>query len=158
MSSDRDPQGTLERQLHEVLRSLPSRAAPEHLSAHVFEQLAQRAAAPWWRRSFWHWPWLMRSLFLAACLVLICASVMGAAGVPAHVPAIPGPLATAHLHLLAWVSHIAAGINAALALLSALVRALPSAWLEALAVIAGAAYVLLFGLGAAAYRLLTLQH
>lgn len=158
MSSERDPQSALEHQVNELLRSLPLRRAPEHLSARVLEQLARRAAAPWWRRSFWHWPWLMRSVFLAACLVLIGISLLGTAGVPAHVPALAGALGGMQLHAPGWVGHLAAGPHAALALLSALVRALPAAWLEAIAVIAGAAYVLLFGLGAAAYRLLTVQH
>jgi hypothetical protein len=158
MSTERDRHSALERQVHEMLRALPMRRAPGQLSARVWEQLASRAAAPWWRRSFWHWPWPMRSVFLAVCLALIGASVLGAAAAPAHVPALNGVLAGAHLHFAAGIGHLAASVNAALALLSALSRVLPSAWLEALAVIAGAAYVLLFGLGAAAYRLLTVQH
>jgi hypothetical protein len=159
VSTARDPQSELERQVHLVLRSLPQRRAPEQLTARVLEELARRAALPWWRRSFRHWPWLMRSVFLAVCLGLIGASVLGVAGVSAHVPGLAGAVrGAAQLHVAGGIGQIATALHAALASLSALVRALPATWLEAIALIAGAAYVLLFGLGAAAYRLLTVQH
>ena len=41
------------------------------LESRVLGELARRAAQPWWRRNFGHWPTLARAGFVTACLALV---------------------------------------------------------------------------------------
>src|ERR1700738_3597831 len=70
---------TLERLLDRALRELPLRRAPLTLESRVFGELQRRAALPWWRRSFAHWPLLARAAFLVICGVLIRLAFLGGA-------------------------------------------------------------------------------
>ena len=146
MAADRDTDSALERQVHALLRSLPPRAAPERLAARVLEQLAQRAATPWWRRQVMQWPTPARLSFALLALALMLLSLAGSASLP-HVTAAP---------VIAWGQHLLAPLGVLSRLLVALVGLVPMAWLEAFLVLAVLAYLFLFGLGAAAYRLLFL--
>jgi hypothetical protein len=149
MSTERDPDSALERQVHELLRSLPSRRAPGHLATRVLEQLAQRAALPWWRRQVMQWPTLARLSFALLAAALMLLSLAGRASLPR--------LAHATAALLSWGHHVLAQLSVLPRLLTALVGLLPMAWLEAFLVLAGVAYLILFGVSAAAYRLLYLE-
>ncbi|HEY1847792.1 MAG TPA: hypothetical protein VGG37_01240 [Opitutaceae bacterium] len=55
----------LEAVVHRILRSVPERKAPAGLERRVMAEIARRAALPWWRKSFAHWPGIVRALFLA---------------------------------------------------------------------------------------------
>jgi len=144
--SNRQPSDTeLERFLHRALRKLPSLRAPSTLEQRVLGELARRAALPWWRQSFAHWPPLARAGFIAACALL--GAVMIAAGAP--LVAGLATLADWHLHL--------AFVGASLEALSSLVRGIPAAWLYEGAALAAALYALLFAIGATAYRALYLE-
>lgn len=150
MSVEREPDSGLERQVHALLRSLPARRAPEQLMARVREQLEQRAAMPWWRRQVTQWPMAARVSFaLLAAVSLILLSLAGRASQP-H-------LATPTASMLAWGHHLQAQLSVVPRLLTALLGALPMAWLQAFLLIAVLAYLFLFGVGAAAYRLLYLE-
>jgi hypothetical protein len=77
-----DDQDKLEASIHRVLRRLPDRKAPFSLEARVMAELGRRAALPWWRKSFAHWPAAVRAVFflvagLAAALVVAGIFVLG---------------------------------------------------------------------------------
>ena len=67
----------LEQLLDRTLRPLPLRRAPPALQSHVLEELQRRAALPWWRRSFAHWPSAARAGFVLVCLALVGMVILG---------------------------------------------------------------------------------
>src|SRR5712672_3854389 len=77
--STTEPNDPLERLLDRTLHELPLRRAPLTLESRVFGELERRAALPWWRRSFAHWPLLARAGFLVICGALISAAFLGGA-------------------------------------------------------------------------------
>lgn len=70
MSEPFEAERRLERLLDRTLRGLPVRRAPATLESRVLAELARRAALPWWRRSFVHWPQAARAVFASMCLIL----------------------------------------------------------------------------------------
>lgn len=60
-----------------LLRSLPPRRAPASLGGRVMAEIARRAALPWWRKSFAHWPAAVRALFVGAAVAAAALSVGG---------------------------------------------------------------------------------
>jgi len=58
-----------------ALRDQPAVKAPPRLAARVMAEVGRRAAMPWWRRSFAHWPAAMQLGFVAACTAAIGASL-----------------------------------------------------------------------------------
>jgi hypothetical protein len=149
MGAEHDPESLLERQMHAMLRSLPPRPAPEGLTARVLEELSRRAALPWWRRQVTQWPMPARLSFALVAAALVLLSLAGSASLQdLAAPAAPA---------LSWSHHLMALWSALLAPLTALLRSLPPLWLEIAAALAACAYLFLFGVGAAAYRLLYLE-
>lgn len=146
---ERDTDDSLERQVHEVLRSLPPRRAPEQLVARVLEQLEQRAAMPWWRRQVTQWPALPRLSFALLAAALMLLSLAGSGSLP-RFSSVTAPV-------LSWGQHLLAPLSVLPRLLTELVGLLPMVWVQALLVVAVFAYLFLFGVGAAAYRLLILS-
>jgi hypothetical protein len=72
----------LEASIHRVLRALPDRKAPFSLEGRVLAELSRRAALPWYRKSFAHWPSSVRGCFFvlavaAAALVVAGLFVLG---------------------------------------------------------------------------------
>jgi hypothetical protein len=143
----------LERLLSSTMRTLPARRAPHTLEMRVLEELARRAAQPWWRRSFGHWPTFARTSFVAACgalvgIVLLSGSCMTAAiRSLQESDALPG----------SWLRQAAAITGTVGNLTASLVQAIPPAWFYLGFAAAALLYAFLFGLGAAAYRLLYLK-
>ena len=136
---------TLERLLDRALRELPLRRAPLTLESRVFGELQRRAALPWWRRSFAHWPLLARAAFLVICGVLIRLAFLG------------GATAVAGVRSLSWARE--AGIIAASAanLAALLAHAAPPTWAYEGIAVCAVLYAVLFGLAVAVYRTLYLQ-
>jgi hypothetical protein len=134
MNSDFDP---LERNVHRLLRSLPDRAAPSGLETRVMAALAQRAALPWWRRSYAGWPVAVRILFFLVAGGAAAISVVGLSRVPA--------LASAPSVLANWrvVYYSLIEITATL------VAAVPRIYLYGMLGVLGACYITLMGVGAA---------
>jgi hypothetical protein len=142
----------LERLIHQTLRELPSRRAPRSLELRVLAELARRAALPWWRKSFAHWPMAARAAFVVLGAGIAAAFVFVAVSAQAGFE--PGVLAAMFIREFAWVD---AGLSLARSLgdfTGIVFRSIPPLWLYGGLAFVGAMYAALFGLGAAAYRTL----
>jgi hypothetical protein len=131
--------------LDQTLAALPLRRAPATLEARVYRELQRRAALPWWRRSFAHWPLAARAAFLAMCVVSVGLALRGAAA------------AVDAVYSLGWARDTATLLVAAGNLAASLSHAAPPVWLYDTIAVLALLYALLFGLGAAVYRTLYLQ-
>lgn len=140
-----EPHDPQERLLEDTLRDLPLRRAPAALESRVLLELQRRAALPWWRRSFGHWPVPARGAFLAFCLALIWVAFIG------------GALAVAGVSSLSSAQRIAMVMVSAGNLATSLAHIVPPQWLYDGIAICAVLYAVLFGLGAAVYRALYLQ-
>jgi hypothetical protein len=151
MSEHMPEEDQLERVLGDAMRGLPARPAPHTLESRVLVELARRASQPWWRRSFGHWPPFARLGWVAACGVLIGITLLGGRWTTAV-----GNIQSTGA-MISWIRHAATVTGTVVNLVASLGDAIPANWL--LLGLAGAAllYAFLFGLGAAAYRLLYLQ-
>jgi hypothetical protein len=65
----------LEKIVDRLCKEQPSLIAPATLSARVIAEIERRAAKPWWRQSFTHWPVPVRAAFVAACAGAIWTSL-----------------------------------------------------------------------------------
>jgi len=135
----------LEEIVGRALRSLPVRSAPVSLEVRVLEELARRAAVPWWRRSFLHWPRAIRAIFMGICAAIGGLTVLGGTRI-------------------AWTMSPGRGVERIISIASAvadaasaLAHAIPLIWIYEALVIAALLYAMLFALGAAAYRTLYLD-
>jgi hypothetical protein len=149
MSKHIDSEQKLERTLTEALKGLPLRRAPSTLEARVVDELERRAALPWWRVSFMHWPAAPRVAFVIVCIALVAATFLG--GVFAFVG--DRSFNEAAALVLSWVQPFLAVMSSAGGVASLLVRVIPPLWLYGGMALGIMLYVALFGLGAAAYRL-----
>jgi len=73
---DQDP-NSQEARIGRLLRQLPDRRAPAGLEARVLAEIARRAALPWWRTSFTHWPAAARVSFYGLSAAAAAAVVAG---------------------------------------------------------------------------------
>lgn len=134
--------------LNRVLRELPRRRAPAALESRVLAALELRAALPWWRRGFAHWPPRARIAFLAACSALVGCTLLGVPWRLSGLPAVCGAL------LRAWTEPAVAAMSAAAGVLDLLLRLIPRLWFHGTMTAAAVLYATLFALGAAAYSTL----
>jgi len=135
----------LERLLDRKLRELPLRLAPRTLEIRVIRELERRAALPWWRRSFAHWPLPARVGFLVICGALISVALVG------------GATAVTGIRSLSWVRELGGLTASAANLVAALAGIQPPTWAYAAMAVCAVLYAILFGLGAAVYRALYLE-
>ena len=146
-----DPE-KLERLIHQTLRDLPAHRAPRSLESRVLAEIGRRAALPWWKQSFAHWPLAARVLFLLASAGLVklalMASVLAMAGFDS------AQFADAFAPQVAWLRTGLAIAEGTREFFGAVFRAIPPLWLYGAVAAIGATYAALFGLGAAAYRTL----
>jgi hypothetical protein len=152
MNSANSQREQLERLIGQALRSQPARRAPATLGDRVFAEITRRAALPWWRRGYAHWPMAARVAFMLALLGLVWALLAllapATSGAESAVRSGLGRLAgnwPATLHTL---------FSTGRELLALAAGAVPTTWVYAVATAIGALYVALFGLGAATYRVL----
>jgi hypothetical protein len=143
--STTEPNDPLERLLDRTLRELPLRHAPLTLESRVFGELERRAARPWWRRSFAHWPLYARGVFLAICGVLVWLTFLG------------GAAAVDGVHSLPWAQQAGVLMLSVGNFAGLLTRLAPPTWLYAGIAVCAVLYAVLFGLGAVGYRTLYLQ-
>lgn len=150
--SSENPTEKLERAIHQTLRALPPRRAPRSLEARVFAELARRAALPWWRQSFAHWPLPARAVFLLASVALVKVTLMVAVWVMGGFET--ASVGSAFSAQFAWAqTGLSAGRGIA-DFFAILFRSIPPLWLYGTAAFVAMMYAALFGLGAAAYRTL----
>jgi len=142
MSGHLPEEDRLEQLLGDTMRGLPARPAPRTLESRVLGELARRVSQPWWRRSFGHWPAFARVGWVTACGALIGITLLG------------GPWTAV---MGSWIRQAAAMTGTVGNLGASLVDAIPATWLLPGLAAAAVLYAFLFGLGAAAYRLLYLQ-
>lgn len=142
-SSERDQQ--LEQLIDKALLDQPARHAPASLEAKVMAEIARRAAAPWWRSSFAHWPVAARVLFLVASVGFVKLGLDATALIID--PLDPAARSAALFAEVSWIHTLFVTIGAAL-------RGLPSLWVYGALAVLAALYLTLFGVSAAAYRTL----
>jgi hypothetical protein len=151
--NENESQDELERLMQGAMKDLPLRRAPATLEARVLGELARRAALPWWRRSFGHWPLAARAIFVVICAGLIrLAFVEGAVAVAG--------VQTLHesgVLPLSWVRDVGVLAAAAGNLIALLARTAPPSWVYEGIAVCAVLYAVLFGLSAAVYRTLILQ-
>lgn len=155
MNPSPDHQEKLERAIHRTLRELPPRRAPRALEERVLAEIARRAALPWWRRSFMHWPLPARAGFLAfstgiAGLVLTL-TIWGGALLDSP------PLHAALVQPFIWLENGRAVFDAIRDFGAIVFRHIPPLWFYAALAFVAAMYAAFFGLGAAAYKALHSQ-
>ena len=134
-----------------VLARQPAMQAPASLEGRVLAALEGQVAKPWWRHSIARWPLLAQATFLAASIACLWLSVFlwtlpevaGGASAPLPFASLPG----------APVIHMLADVASALRTVSSVIaRAVPAPWWYGSLALVGAAYTVLFGLGAFGYR------
>jgi hypothetical protein len=135
----------LERLLDRTLQDLPLRRAPQTLESRVLRELQRRAALPWWRGNFTHWPLPARAAFLLICGALIWLAFTG------------GATATPWLGSLTWTRQIAVLLTSAGNLAGLFAHTTLPAWAYQATAVCALLYAILFGLGAVVYRALYLQ-
>ena len=151
--NERPPQeDRLERLLAGTVYELAERRAPHTLESRVLGELARRAAQPWWRRSFGHWPAFARVGFVVICGALAAMVLLGGSWMAATIGWFQDTGAVS-----SWVRQAAAGAGVLGNLAAPLANTAPPTWLLLGLAAAALLYAFLFGLGAAAYRLLYLQ-
>ncbi len=152
MTPSPDSHEKLERFIQQTVRGLPARPAPPSLERRVLAEIARRAALPWWRKSFTHWPVAARAAFLVVCVgivkLFIMATVWAMAGFD------PVQYAEAFAARIDWVETAVARLTAVTSFFEIVFRNIPPLWLYGGLAFFASMYLALFGLGAAAYRTL----
>jgi hypothetical protein len=150
----RTPQNAaaVERLIGTVLSEQPLRTAPPDLHARVLAELERRAALPWWRMSFLHWPLLVRIAFVLGSLALVRFALTGTVLLAGRVETVP--VVATLTRPLTWAERVADSFSRFVSFGSALFDAIPSHWLYIGAALAITLYVALLVLGATAYRTL----
>jgi len=154
MTPSPDHEEKLEQLVRQAVRALPPRRAPHALERRVRAELERRAALPWWRRSFAHWPAAARAAFVVLSLVLVGSFVVSGmwitTGVDARLPAAAAAPA-------GWLESALTVFRALGGCVDIVARNVPPLWLYGGLAILASLYLTLFGLGAAAYRVLQNQ-
>jgi hypothetical protein len=137
----------LERFIDQTLRDLGQRQAPPTLESRVLAELGRRAALPWWRKPFAHWPLAARAAFVLACLGSIQLAVVAVMWVSANGYGL-------WTHLMSWMRGLGHLTSSMAGLVGSLIGVIPPSWLYAAAACAALLYGCLFGLGAIGYHIL----
>lgn len=151
----RDSDAKLEQWVQRTLRDLPPRRAPRSLEVRVLAEIARRTALPWWRQSFTHWPLPARALLVVALLGIVKMVLMGTVWAMAGFDTTGFQQAFAQPIL--WIESGQTVLQAVSGAGDALLRSIPPLWLYGGLAFFAAMYATLFGLGAAAYKLLRAQ-
>jgi hypothetical protein len=147
-----DHHENLERSVHQTLRALPPRRAPRTLEQRVLAELERRAALPWWRQSFAHWPLAARAVFLLLSAGLVKLTLMAVVWVMSDLDTAATREAVSTQ--FSWVQSTLAVWNSMTDFGAVVIHRIPPVWLYGTAAFVAAMYLTLFGLGAAAYRTL----
>lgn len=147
--NDQDP-NSQEARIGRLLRQLPDRRAPAGLEARVLAEIARRAALPWWRTSFTHWPAAARVSFygisaIAAALLVDAIFVLG------HSPEAHAVTGTVS-HSFTWLALVRDVAVMGRDRVLSIVSYIPAVWLYTIGAGLAVSYAALAGLGAATYR------
>lgn len=151
-SHSRRPPEPLEQVVHRALRELPARRAPRSLEQRVLAELERRAARPWWRKSFAHWPAPALAGFVLVSLAVIKLVVTGAGWAIAGFPSAEFQAAIAQP--LQWWGGALTVADALSGTFELMARHIPPLWWYGGLATFAAVYAALFGLGAAAFKVL----
>tara|TARA_R110002167_G_scaffold15423_1_gene61394 strand:- start:176 stop:640 length:465 start_codon:yes stop_codon:yes gene_type:complete len=140
----------LEQKIHALLQDHPPRRAPLSLEARVLGEIARRQALPWWHKSFAYWPNPVRIAFMVLATGLVAMAVLGSmqlAGVVSWqtVSGLFRPIVDA----VATVKSAGTAIGS---ITKNMLPGISSQWLYVALGVIGAAYAMMFGIGATAYR------
>ena len=152
MSAHPPDQDPLEHAIHGTLRALPLQRAPRSLEQRVVAALSRRAALPWWRKSFAHWPMAARGGFLVMCLGLVKAAFSGSAWIATGFELEKWRVIFSGR--LSWLQDGVAVAQAVADFADIILRNIPVFWLYASVGVVAITYALIVGVGAAAYKAL----
>jgi hypothetical protein len=141
----------LEADIDRELKGLPELQAPPTLALRVMAAIEQRAALPWYRKSWQLWPMPIRLAFGVASLALVAAVCYGLWVLPQT-----GGFTTATHYLASCFSWVAVLWNVVTAILTSLVLAakgLGTGFLVGCVLLFAFAWALCLGLGTAYFRL-----
>ena len=153
IEQNRDVQeARLERLIHDVLRSQPDLRAPASLEARVLERI-QEQSLPWWRAGFSQWPMTARAALFAALLVITKLTL----DLVMWLFSSPTPVAQTVESSVTWAKSTASMFTSLLRVCQSLFNVIPAHWVTLGLAFAAGMYVMLFVLGATAYRTLYLN-
>lgn len=152
MTPPSDREKELERFVAGTVRALPPRRAPRTLEFRVLAEIERRAALPWWRKSFGHWPAPARAGFLVVSTAL--AAVIVLVGLRLTTGVDQSIFGTLLAQPLAWLESGKTVANAIGGFGDIVLRNIPPLWLYGSLAVIATLYLMLFGLGAAAYKAL----
>lgn len=144
-------QKELEQFIHQQLRKLPEREAPDDLVANVFAAISARQNVPWWKQPFSYWPRNTQALLFGA-LSLAFAAIVYLAWRPAE--ALNGNALAERASSFAWLGRVFDALASGALLLF---RAVPWQWFVAFAVVLLAMYAACVATGFALYRITARQ-
>jgi hypothetical protein len=140
----------LERLIGDVLRHQPMRRAPASLEARVLARIEEMQDVPWWRTGFSNWPAAAR----LALLVVLLAVAKLTLDVVVWVFSSPTPVTHTVESSVTWARNTANLFSTLIMLCQALLSTVPSHWIALGIAFAAGMYLMLFALGATAYRTL----
>jgi hypothetical protein len=146
----------LERLIHRTLRELPPRRAPDSLQQRVFAEVQRRINLPWWRKSFAHWPGAAKAAFILLSAGAVQLLLMLNGWVKVGVDTSPYKQAVSQQ--FSWVESGLAIVHAIGGFFEVLFRNIPPLWLYGGLAFFATMYLALFGLGAAAYKVIHTRH
>src|SRR4051812_1882703 len=117
----------LERLIHRTLRELPPQRAPLSLEQRVLAEIERRAALPWWRKSFVHWPVAARWMFVVLSVGVVKLFLLGSVWVMAGFDAAQWRYAFATQ--LTWMESGLALVHATAGFFDIIMRNIPPLWL-----------------------------
>ena len=147
-----EQQKKLETFVRRAVADLPPRPAPRSLETRVLAELERRAALPWWRQSFSHWPVAARAVFLLCSLGVVKMAFMATVWIMAGFD--PAQYRAAFAPQFATLDAISTVFQALGDFVALVARNIPLLWLYGGIAFLGTLYFAFFGLGAAAYRAL----
>lgn len=146
----------LEQQIHAVLRDQPPRRAPLSLEARVLGEISRRQALPWWRKSYTYWPQSVRLIFMVVSVACVAGGLLGSMHLAGLLSA--QTFAPIVQPVVGAIATLRAAGHALYELVRPLAPSISTSWLYVALAVIGAAYALLVGLGATAYRVLWHPH
>jgi hypothetical protein len=138
-----DKHQQVESLITKTLRDQPLRRAPQSLEANVLAVIEQRRSMAWWQSGFSRWPLAARGAFVLLSIGLIKFAILLGVWMGGGFKSLASMIANA----TDWIRLTAEAATA-------LVESIPAVWLYGGLVVVASAYIMIFGIGMAAYRTL----